>query len=140
MKILLVCLLFLSTFCIAQQKGDNTIVLPNVSVDSVYKVLARNGYVIIVSNKYQVVTDLAPLKKNNSIKVKLSFYIADSTIELSGKTNDVFSASLKGHNNSDLELVTIDNHGSKKSLMREVWNEMNRIALEISSGVIYTKK
>jgi len=140
MKILLLCLLYLSNFCIAQQKGDNTIVLPNVPVDSVYKVLARNGYVVIASNKYQVVTDLTPLKKNNSIKVKLSFYIADSTIELSGKTNDVFSASLKGHNNSDLELVTIDNRGAKKSWMREVWNEMNRIALEISSGVIYTKK
>jgi hypothetical protein len=130
----------ISPFCIAQQKGDNTIILPKVNIDSVSKVLARNGYVIINSNNYQIVTDLNPLKKNNSIKVKLAFYFADSNIELTGKTNDVISASLKGHNNSDIELITIENRGSKKSWMREVWDEMNRIALEISSGVVYSKK
>jgi hypothetical protein len=138
-KRLLVLILF-SNICVAQQKGDNTIILPKVPIDTVFKVLAKNGYAIVTSNEFQVITDLNPMKRNSSIKIKLVFYFADNHIELSGKTNDIITASLKGHNNSDLELMLIENRGSKKSWMREVWDEMNRIATEISSSVHYLKK
>ena len=81
MKILLSVLL-LPALTYAQQKGDNTIIIPKVTMDQAVKVFMDHGYIIGAATS-EVVTTI-PKKTPNKITIIFEMQIKDSTGYLQG--------------------------------------------------------
>ncbi len=66
----------------AQQKGDNTIIIPNVTMDKAVKIFMDHGYMIGAATSLVVST--IPKKSPNKITIIFQMQIKDSTGYLQG--------------------------------------------------------
>lgn len=75
-------LLLIPALTYAQQKGDNTIIIPKVTTDQTVKVFMDHGYMIGAATPSVVTT--IPKKSPNKITIILEMQIKDSTGYLQG--------------------------------------------------------
>lgn len=132
-------LLCQSSILFAQKKGDNTVVIPNdVSLTQIKTALFKNGYAIINSDSNFISTSEKEMKKQ---AIVLRFLIAriDSVTYIKAQYKSSVNVSLFG-NVAANEFLLPEFTGMKGSPVRAAWDELDKIAKEISPEVSYLKQ
>ena len=134
MKKLLI-LLFISSSAFAQNKKDNTIVLPGYhSLSEIKDVLFKNNYAITNTDTAYLATSS---KEIGATSIKLLINRTGDAIMIKGlikyqyeiKASTVETAS---------DFTPLYFGGMNKSPLRKAWNEMDKVAKQISPDIEYT--
>jgi hypothetical protein len=138
MKKLLLIIIVVPVLGLAQNKNDNTIVLPVVSFNTIKSVLFDNGYSLLNEDTIFITSTS---KETKLLPFSLRFMINRSGQQtylkaLYRKTIDI---SLMGETTNP-DFTELDFSGMKNSPYRRAWDEVDRIAKQISTNVSYTKR
>jgi len=134
MKITLL-LLLIPAFCFSQNKGDNAISVPYASYNSIKSTLFNNGYTLINNDTVYLATSSKQVP-NSAIALKMIIFRSDSLTYVKGLIKPTVTLQLYG-TNVDADFTDLTFKGSKNSPIRKVWNEMDKIAKQISPNVEY---
>lgn len=123
-------LLFICLPVFAQSKKDNTITIPCfVPLDKIKTVLFQNGYVAEGDTSFLITNPKELTLYSESVKILI--HRTDSNVSLRG----LFKAKLLIEDFSPVEFF-----GAKKSIVREAWDELDKIAKQLSENIIYSKQ
>ena len=135
MKMLLA-LLFISSSAFAQNKKDNIIILPGYhSLAEIKNVLFKNNYAIINNDTSYLSTSS---KEIGNMTVKLLINRTDTSTMIKGMGKYQYEIQTSPlETTSDFSLLYFG--GMNKSPLRKAWQEMERVAKQISPNIQYSK-
>lgn len=128
-------LLFIAVNSMAQVKGNNTIILPAISLSTIKNILFQNGYTITSNDTAYISTSSKELS-NVSMAVKLMIQKRDSLTLVKGLTKATLSLQIFGVETNE-DFSQLDFGGQKNSPYRKAWLEMDRIAKLLSPNITY---
>jgi hypothetical protein len=125
--VLIFCLCFIITNCVAQNKGDNTILVKGVTFDQVVNALLDKGYKIDKLDKdfKTVKTEYCECRPKYSYQILLNVRVKDSVAAISGKAS-----------NRNIE-IGIENQ--KWGLYKYSFDDMNNLAKSLKGELSYSK-
>lgn len=133
-KLIFIAGLLISLTGMAQNKKDNTIILSGpVSMGDIKRVLFENGYSIIGNDTAYISTSAKGLPKYD-IALKLMILKSDNTTQIKGLEKITLPGKL--FENDEYESLYFG--GMKGSFLRKAWEEMDKIAKQLSSNASIT--
>ena|SRR3972149_10307388 len=141
-------ILLITVKCLGQiappKKSSKIIVIAqdsaNTLLDRLSGVLFDKGYTIETKDeKVKYITTKGQPSKNYGTISKIRARINDTAIVFSSQIAINSDRDILGIKRPELDYMDVDFRGSKKSAMREAWNELEEIARNFGNKIVYSK-
>ena len=127
----------LPALAFSQNKKDNAIIIhENIPTEKINDILFSNGYIVSKSDSNFITTEAKEIK---GVSIKFAISRKDSIMILKGWQKPLMSIQIYGVK-SEYDFDVIYFAGMKGSILRNSWNEFDRMAKEISDKIEYTKQ
>lgn len=112
----------------------------NTLLDRLSGILFDKGYTIDTKDeKVKYITTKGQPSKNYGTITKVRARINDTAIIFTSQIAVNSDTDILGIKRAEPDYMDVDYRGSKKSAMREAWNELEAIALKFGDKIIYAK-
>jgi hypothetical protein len=136
MKTLLFTLLIFPAFCLAQKKGDNTVVIKDnaVTIEILKKEMLKQGFAIDKDSPTYLTTEVMQRKGWYGVKFS-ALQDADSIILKGWVKTDISISGVRSN-----ELIVADYKGMKGSANKDAFIELLQLATKLSDKAYSTKQ
>ncbi|MEP6845612.1 MAG: hypothetical protein ABI861_06400 [Panacibacter sp.] len=135
----LIIIMFLQIVSFAQKKKDNTIVLlDDVTLSKIKTILFQNGYSIENNDSLYINTTPQQVAKTAAI-VKFLIARTETAIYIKGLVKPVVDIQF-GETKVSNDFSIIYYGGMKGSILKDSWNELQRISLLLSDNIKYIQQ